>query len=158
MIGRDVLVGLHRDDVAQQALLHARAQIAHVARVAQHQADLDLRRAVLGEQLGQLEGLLGRDHDRLLDEHAHARFQAGADVLEMQMVRRGDEQELRLGREQGLDVRVGFADLDFLTQRLQPAGLRVDVAHDLQLRQGLLEKAQHHGGAMSQADDADAHG
>ena len=91
MLGR-----LDRDDVADLALGLGATEIHVERRVAQDEPDHQIVGAVLRDERRQLHCLFDRGDHRLFREDLHAAVEAGADVLEMQVIRRADHQQVEL--------------------------------------------------------------
>ena len=97
MIGRDVLAGLDRGDGAERAVIAGRDEVAIERRIAQHQADHDIvGRARLPEQVEQREGVFLGGDDRLFAEDLQAEFETLADMGEMHVIGRTDQQQVEV--------------------------------------------------------------
>ena len=158
MLGRQVLGGVDGDDLAQLAGVDARDHLADDRHGAHHQADEQRRRIGPGKPRGEGEAFGFGADDRLLGEDRGPDGQGEHQVLEMQVVRRAQHQQVVGARREQLGGRgVGAAhrDAEALQDRLADRR-RIAVARELKVPTHLDHGAQHMGDPLAQADDADA--
>ena len=104
---------------------------------------------MLGEEAGEFEGFLDGEDDGLFGEDLHARFQAKADLVEVEDVRREDAVEVGIDvREHRFDGRVSGG---VFTDHVKMGGLGVVVADDLGFRHFLAKRGQDMTGPQADA-------
>ena len=159
VIGRDVLRGLDRGDLAEPAFRLDAPEVGIERRVAEREPDDDAVGPVLPQEGGELKAFRLAGDDRLLAEDPNTGGKPCPDMLDVQMVGRADHEEVESARrEQGIEARIGGAGID--ARRREPRHarrLRIDMADDPEMRVRLLEVARYGAHAEAEADDADVH-
>ena len=156
VIGRDMFIGFKRDDPAKLTIGQGGAQVDHVLRIAQDQADHRATGTTMARQkAGEFEGFVNRDHDRLFGEHLHTSLQPKPDMFEVEQVGRKHAEEFRFGiRQHRLNRRVVRG---IRADHRQKRRLGVVVANHLHLGHGGFEGGQDVTGPQTDAGCDNAH-